>query len=212
MVLGSSRPRDNGYLWHMGASRGYCYAWHYGNRSKGVGLVVLTSRSIEEWYKSFSREEKIWLILAIAVALTLAATTLSWHLIDPYHQVPTTSIEISPKDFSQKVSAFMANYSGRVVPKGVDVYLGASQWVWRPSEIRLSAGVTYRVWVSSTDVLHGLSIVSKDGSFVYNVMVMPGMAYAIHIRFDKPGEYYIICNEYCGIGHQYMVGKIVVVG
>jgi len=66
--------------------------------------------------------------------------------------------------------------------------------------------------VSSTDVLHGISIVSEDGWVVYNIMVMPGMAYAIHIRFDKPGTYHILCNEYCGVGHQDMRGKIVVVG
>ncbi len=174
--------------------------------------MVLTPRSVEEWYKPFSKEEKIWFILAIAVALTLAATTLSWHLIDPYHQVPSTAVEFSPREFSQKVSVFMANYSGKIVPEGVDIYLAASQWIWRPSEIMLKAGVTYRIWVSSTDVLHGLTIVGEDGKVVYNIMVMPGMAFAINIRFDKPGIYYILCNEYCGIGHQDMLGKIVIVG
>lgn len=174
--------------------------------------MVLTPRSVEEWYKPFSREERVWFILAIAVALTLAATTLSWQAIDPHHQVPTLAVETSPRDFAQRASAFAANYSGKVVPEGVDVYLAASQWVWRPMEIRLKAGVTYRIWVSSTDVLHGLSIVSRDGSVVYNLMVMPGMAYALHIRFDRPGEYYIICNEYCGVGHQDMRGRIIVVG
>jgi cytochrome c oxidase subunit 2 len=28
---------------------------------------------------------------------------------------------------------------------------------------------------------------------------------------DKAGEYGVICNEYCGIGHHQMLGKLIVV-
>ncbi|WP_281004375.1 hypothetical protein [Marinithermus hydrothermalis] len=32
----------------------------------------------------------------------------------------------------------------------------------------------------------------------------------VSTRFDRPGVYRIICTEYCGIGHQNMLGKIIV--
>ena len=28
--------------------------------------------------------------------------------------------------------------------------------------------------------------------------------------FDRPGEYPIACNEYCGVAHHMMVGKLIV--
>jgi len=42
-------------------------------------------------------------------------------------------------------------------------------------------------------------------------MIMPGMAYVIHIIFDKTGIYEILCNEYCGSGHHLMSATIEVV-
>jgi cytochrome c oxidase subunit II len=30
------------------------------------------------------------------------------------------------------------------------------------------------------------------------------------VRFDRPGEYPMICHEYCGIAHHTMSGKIIV--
>jgi cytochrome c oxidase subunit 2 len=39
-------------------------------------------------------------------------------------------------------------------------------------------------------------------------MIMPGMAYVIKIKFDKPGIYDLICNEYCGTYHHLMKAQI----
>ncbi|GAY25618.1 cytochrome C oxidase subunit II [Desulfurococcaceae archaeon AG1] len=173
--------------------------------------MTIFPRSIEEWYKPLTREEKIWIALAFIVALTLAGTTIAWHFIDRSHQVPSIAVEADPREFLSKAMEFSRTYSGKVVPEGTDIYLAAVRFTWIPSELILKAGVTYRIWVSSPDVLHGLSIIGP-GDVVYNVMVMPGMAYVIHVKFDKPGEYEIRCNEFCGIGHANMIGRIRVVG
>jgi len=39
--------------------------------------MTLFPRSLEEWYKPFTKEEKTWFILAFILAIILAATTLS---------------------------------------------------------------------------------------------------------------------------------------
>lgn len=170
--------------------------------------MTLIPRSLEEWYKPFTREERVWFIIALIVAFIMAATTLAWHVADPDHNVPSISVEVSPSDFINKAFEFAEKYSGKVIPEGVEIYLAGMQFRWVPSELRLKRGVTYRIWVSSADVIHGLSIIGNG--VVYNIMVMPGMAYLMHIRFDQPGVYEIRCNEYCGAGHQFMVGKIIV--
>lgn len=43
-----------------------------------------------------------------------------------------------------------------------------------------------------------------------NAMVMPGHVTKITQKFDKPGKYLVLCNEYCGAGHQVMSTTITV--
>lgn len=41
-------------------------------------------------------------------------------------------------------------------------------------------------------------------------MVTPGEISQVTHTFDKPGEYLILCNEYCGIAHEMMKTTLVV--
>jgi cytochrome c oxidase subunit 2 len=41
--------------------------------------------------------------------------------------------------------------------------------------------------------------------------VIPGQVSEITVEFDEPGEYGIVCNEYCGAGHHTMAGEFNVV-
>ena len=38
----------------------------------------------------------------------------------------------------------------------------------------------------------------------------PGYDYGLRVTPNAPGDYRIICNEFCGIGHHIMVGKVIV--
>jgi cytochrome c oxidase subunit 2 len=40
---------------------------------------------------------------------------------------------------------------------------------------------------------------------------VPGYYYGLKITPNEAGDYRIICNEFCGIAHHVMVGKILVV-
>jgi heme/copper-type cytochrome/quinol oxidase subunit 2 len=40
--------------------------------------------------------------------------------------------------------------------------------------------------------------------------VIPGYDYGLKITPNRPGEYRIVCNEFCGVGHHNMLGSIVV--
>jgi cytochrome c oxidase subunit 2 len=43
-----------------------------------------------------------------------------------------------------------------------------------------------------------------------NMMLIPGQVSQYEYRFDKPGEYLLICHEYCGRLHHTMSAKVVV--
>jgi cytochrome c oxidase subunit II len=62
--------------------------------------------------------------------------------------------------------------------------------------------------MSSRDVQHGFSLVMVPHSL--NFQLLPGYITQINISPDSVGEYPIMCNEYCGLGHHLMLGRIIV--
>ena len=41
-------------------------------------------------------------------------------------------------------------------------------------------------------------------------MAVPGGVSKTSITFEEAGVYKILCHEYCGAGHQFMMGKITI--
>ncbi len=68
----------------------------------------------------------------------------------------------------------------------------------------MGAHVTF--YVTSADVEHGFSIPETG----VNTMVTPGWVSSVAHTFRTPGTFLLICNEYCGAGHQAMAAKVVV--
>jgi cytochrome c oxidase subunit II len=88
----------------------------------------------------------------------------------------------------------------------VTVSLRAEFYVFRPEQVRVPAGVPVRFRVTSPDVLHGFQIVGTN----VNLTVAPGYVSEATTTFETPGEYLVVCNEYCGLGHHLMQGKVIV--
>ena len=86
------------------------------------------------------------------------------------------------------------------------VFAVASMWQFEPSNLKIPAGSEVVIYLSSKDVVHGFNIANKN----VNMMAVYGSVNKTTVRFDKPGEYMITCHEYCGVGHQFMQGKITV--
>ena len=56
-------------------------------------------------------------------------------------------------------------------------------------------------------MVHGLLI---EGTNI-NTMLVPGYVSALPIRFKVPRDHVMPCQEFCGIGHQGMWGKVKVI-
>ena len=104
----------------------------------------------------------------------------------------------------------MAPFSkGQVIDKGngrYEVQMVARMWAFDPPEVRLPPGAEVDLYLSALDVTHGVYIEKTN----VNLMAVPGAVNAARVRFDKEGEYSVICHEYCGVAHQNMMGKIIV--
>ena len=79
-------------------------------------------------------------------------------------------------------------------------------WTFRPGEIRVPRGSYVTFTTTSQDVVHGLRIEKTN----VNLMLIPGEIGKATAHFTQPGEFLLVCHEYCGIGHQGMYGRVIV--
>ncbi|HLE21987.1 MAG TPA: cytochrome c oxidase subunit II [Vicinamibacteria bacterium] len=148
--------------------------------------------------------EKIWMGVAAAlIVIFLAAIVVAAgaYAIHPQSHVetidPTTVLE-DPE---------FGNPGVAIQPDGsVVVTLVAEMFFFDPDPIEVPAGrpVTFRL--TSPDVIHGFEIVGTNA----NTMVIPGYVSEFTMSFAEPGEHLVVCNEYCGLLHHNMVGKLIV--
>ncbi|MDP3879509.1 MAG: hypothetical protein Q8Q07_04280 [Dehalococcoidales bacterium] len=176
-------------------------------------MSSLTSPERLWWRQPLSREEKVWVTVAVVWGVFMFAFMYLWSGIGGKQEVPIETYRVSPAQFETLANDFVARYqvgseNGIPVvrpPAGSDIYLIARAWQWTPI-LELEKGATYRIHASSLDFQHGLSI--QPGNL--NLQVLPGYDYVMTMTPDKAGEYQLVCNEYCGPGHHLMLGKIIV--
>ncbi len=168
----------------------------------------------EGWYEArIARDERSWVAVATVVCLCLFVWMIGWHI---YGQQNPSSISyrITPSEYMQMYQAWVERYqigeeNGVPVvapPPGSDVLMLAQMWRWAPVLV-LQKGQEYALHLASVDLLHGFSLQPVNMNF----MVYPGYDYVLRFRPTEAGEFHIICNEFCGIGHHMMTGKIYVV-
>jgi len=119
---------------------------------------------------------------------------------------------VSSTEFEEKTARFIEEHrlpDGSVrAEHGKPIHVIALQYSFRPNTIRLAAGEEYELQMLSRDVVHAISI--QMGGTSYNAVVMPGIVTALKLKPTKPGRYLVLCNEYCGIGHDYMYFSVIV--
>lgn len=102
--------------------------------------------------------------------------------------------------------AFETGHFRQLEDSTYEVYMVAHMWAFDPALVVVPVGSTVDFYLASKDVVHGFDI---DGKGV-NLMAVPGGINKTTITFNSIGTYRIVCHEFCGIGHQNMMGKIIV--
>jgi cytochrome c oxidase subunit II len=169
------------------------------------------------WWGRIGPDERLWLTVAFVWCLIMFTGMIVWQNIGA-QTIPTESYRIDEQVFANEVEAFIAarqvgeeNGVPVVEPQpGEDAYLQAMQFQFRPI-LQLKRDQTYRLLVSSTDAQHGLSLQLVENQQSMNFQVLPGYLYVIRLRPTQTGDFSLVCNEFCGLGHHVMTGKIRVV-
>ncbi|SDN17131.1 cytochrome C oxidase subunit II [Afipia sp. GAS231] len=154
-----------------------------------------------------ARIERRWAVLSIVIVGVLVgmATYIGIHQATmPQGHVETAD----PKTLHLSGEFVESNLGSSVEADGsVTVRAIGQQYSFTPQCVVVPSETPIKFRATSADVVHGLLI---EGTNI-NTMLVPGYVSELPIRFKAPGDHVMPCQEFCGIGHQGMWGKVKVV-
>jgi cytochrome c oxidase subunit II len=84
----------------------------------------------------------------------------------------------------------------------------SEQWSWTVTPRAFVVGQTVEFHVTSRDVNHGFALYDPGMHIVAQTQAMPGYTNILRYTFTEPGNYQVLCLEYCGLGHHDMNAEI----
>ncbi|CAK0776057.1 Cytochrome C oxidase subunit II [uncultured Gammaproteobacteria bacterium] len=178
-------------------------------------MAVLSPANRLWWKEPIQKVELTWIVIAFLWGLVMFGTMVVWHFKGEQN-LSNEAYRINPDVFQARAEAMIEKFKVReegttgipVVhpPAGSDVYLIARLWQWTPV-LELEKGKSYRLHLSSLDYVHGFSLQPVN----INIQVHPGYDMVMTITPTEVGTFTVVCNEFCGIGHHTMTGRIHVV-
>jgi cytochrome c oxidase subunit 2 len=148
--------------------------------------------------------ELAWILPSIAIPVGMLAALLVTAFGAGIH-VPSVAGRIDPAKVAE-TPPFDRPGVVQTGPLRYEVRMIGQIWSFTPNEIRVPVGSTVTFVATSRDVIHGLFIPAAN----VNVMLIPGQISRVSARFDREGEFFMACHEYCGIAHHTMGGKVIV--
>lgn len=164
------------------------------------------------WWRPAHKAEKVWVGIAFVWCMILFAMMPLWHYRGGQNPAGVRS-KVDPDAFYARTMEFVKEYkvgAERGIPivappPGSDIYMVGLTFSWIPI-LKLEAGKEYMLHLSSKDVNHGFSLFPLN----INFQIVPGYDYALRVTPTAAGDFRVICNEFCGIGHHAMVGRVIV--
>lgn len=161
----------------------------------------------------FHKYEKIWLTFGIGslvVFLLVLGFGAFWQGTHPQSH----GVTIDPDNIESHEAFKPENlgvtkvsddeYIVNIVASAFNYDMGTDEEGNNVKAIELPLGATVLWQITSTDVVHGFNVAGTN----VNMMVEPGYISVLETEMKQPGEFTIVCNEYCGIGHHLMYGTV----
>ena len=152
--------------------------------------------------------EKKWLYVAtimvafFVIVMGIGALVLNVNPPSHWETIDSASLHLSSEFAEDKLGI-----QPMALPDGtIQVKLVAARYGFYPREIVVPADQKIQFRMATLDVLHGAHIPMTNMS----TMIVPGHVSEVTTVFPKPGEYPLLCHEYCGMGHDHMWSKVTV--
>ena len=151
--------------------------------------------------------ERLWVWVSVIITGLMVVVLAFYALAGNIH--PPSNVETIDssrlhltEEFAEDNLGVKTNADGSVT-----VTMVAARYGFYPQRIEVPANTPVTVRLASADVLHGVHTPFTNLA----TMVVPGYVSEVHTSFPKPGEFTLFCNEYCGLGHDHMWSRLVVV-
>ncbi|WP_281512817.1 cytochrome c oxidase subunit II [Mammaliicoccus vitulinus] len=152
--------------------------------------------------------EKLWLSVGTASLALFLIILIITGLHNGHKPAASGRAYVNP-DKVEQIEPFIKPGLHKVDGKDYDyeLVIVASAFNYQPGKIEIPKGSKVKIIATSKDTLHGFSLPGTN----VNMMLEPGHISEYSKTFNHKGEYLIICNEYCGVGHADMKSMIKVV-
>lgn len=150
------------------------------------------------------RYEEIWLVLSVGV-LVLSMVITGYQTFAQGMGPPSNTDTIDPQKVDE-TAPFDNPGVFEIGDNEYEVVMTLQAFGFNPNKIEVPVGAKVNFIMTSKDVIHGFQVAGTN----LNAMVVPGHIQSISQTFNEPGEFLVLCNEYCGAGHQMMSMTITV--
>ena len=151
--------------------------------------------------------ERKWIWLSLIMAFVLGGLLGFYALAHNIH--PPSNVETIDSSRLHLTEEFAEDNLGvRTNADGsLTVTLVAARYGFYPPriEVPVDTPVTFRI--ASADVLHGVHVPFTN----LTTMIVPGYISEVSTSFPRTGRFSLLCNEYCGLGHDSMWSRLIVV-
>ena len=171
-------------------------------------------------------QETVWLIslslMAIIAAVFIYVAINTSKTVPDYDAVVTRALSFRAKLFWTLLVAGVviffattqvlpyATTRGEVTADAVEIDAIGKQWFWQLSQNQVEAGTTVIFNVTAEDVNHGMGIYDSELRLLAQTQAMPGYENKLKYTFNEPGQYRLMCMEYCGLSHHAMIIPFIV--
>jgi cytochrome c oxidase subunit 2 len=167
------------------------------------GMVAVSTRSPRDvsTAKAYALRRVLFLI-ALTAAIGVLVSTLPK---TPYAAQAATTTNGVDRIVYVTARQFEFIWSNEPIASAEDI--GRVQ---RLDQLVIDAGSTVEFRVTSVDVNHGFGLYGPERQIVAQTQAMPGYINRLRVRLDAPGEYPVLCLEYCAAGHHRMRSQLIV--
>ena len=148
--------------------------------------------------------EKKWIWAVSAIVVLTWIVQLYYAVADSIH--PPSNVEVIDSAKLHMTEEFAEQNLGvkQEADGSYTVTMVAARYGFYPPLIEVPVDTTVKLRIASFDVLHGLHVPGSNMA----TMVVPGYVSEVTTAFTKTGDFPMICNEFCGLGHDYMYSKV----
>ncbi len=147
----------------------------------------------------------VWITVIMTVimvgVLALFAIGSNIHPPSGFEPIDSTRLHLS-EEFAEDNLGVKQNPDGSIT-----ITMVAARYGFYPSRIEVPVDTPVKLRMASADVLHGVHVPFTNMA----TMVVPGYVSEVNTVFPKTGDYSLLCNEYCGLGHDHMWSRMTIV-